>query len=469
MERSPRPREPQAKDDRFEESRRRLLAVLERLSGAALALFRATVDLADRLIRAVDAWSERTARVIWRTAGIRPERLSVAHLLSQSPDGVRSRVEAVGGWLAATGRWLDRRLQFLPRDRQWRMAAGGMVLLLGIVTFASLFAPPEAKPLPGSRRPILFGYFENGWSARLPDSFPAFQRHFELVDMVAPFWHSIHPTGEIEDRGVRREVIDFAHARGIPVVPLFNNAKVGNSAGFLVSAAAREEAVREILELVVTNGYDGVHIDFELLPPEWREEYTSFIAELRATLGPGRHLSVAVFPKIDVDPGIHGIYDYAALAGLTDFIVIMGYDRHWATAPAGPISPYDWIEDNLRHALFEAGVPPEKIVLAVGGYGYDWPAGGGPGNRASVIAARFAPELASRHRADIEWDDVSNNPRFTYWSRGVRHDVWYQDHRVMAMRIEQARKYRLHGLALWRIGYETEATWTVLARELGTR
>lgn len=457
------------RDEQFEDYRQRTLAGLERVGRAASALYRATVDLVDRVVRSVDEWSERMSQVILRTTGIDRDRLSVNYVLSRSPSGIQSAVATVDRWLAMAGRRFTQTFAFLPGDLEWRRAATGMALLLVIVTFANFFAPPEAKPIPGGRRLLLVGYFENGWSASLPDSFPTFQRHFELVDMVIPFWHSIHPSGEIEDRGVRREVIDFAHAHDIAVIPLFNNAKVGNSAGFLVSAAAREEAIREILELVETNGYDGVHIDFELLPPEWREEFTSFIAELRVTLGMGRHLSVAVFPKVEVDPEIHGLYDYAALSGLTDFIVLMGYDRHWATAPAGPISPHDWIEDNLRLALNEEGVPADRLVLAVGGYGYDWPNGGGPGNRASVIAARFAPDLARRRGATLAWDNTSNNPFFSYWVGGTRHDVWYQDHRVMEMRIEQARKYRLRGLALWRIGYETDATWTVLDRAIGPR
>jgi len=203
-----------------------------------------------------------------------------------------------------------------------------------------------------------------------------------------PFWYSLHPSGELEDRGARAELVK--------VVPLVNNAKIHPTAAFLSSAKAREQAIRRLVEVVEDWGYDGLHVDFELLPPEFRTEYTSFIAELRQALGPGRHLSVAVFPKVDVHPEIHEVYDYTALAEICDFIVLMGYDRHWATAAPGPISPDGWIEANLKHALDDLGVPPGRLVLAVGAYGYDWPDGGGPQNPGRGGPAQGSPPTAGR-------------------------------------------------------------------------
>ncbi len=453
----------------LEEVRRRVLAALELGAGATVRWVKAAWEAADRLVRALEAGVDGAAGELWRAAGVDPRTLTVERVVARAPAGVTSAVGAVGEGLARAGRWLEKVLRFLPRDRQWRKAASGMSILLAVVAFSSFAVPPEAKPFPGGRRLTFVGYFENGWGGWYVDSFPTFQRHVEMVDIVMPFWHSVHPDGSVEDRGVRREVIDFARSHGVKVVPLFNNAKVRGSAGFLVSAQGREQAVKEIVEVVRDWGYDGVHIDFELLPPEWREAFTSFIAELRLALGDDSHLSVAVFPKVDISEEIHGLYDYRALAELCDFIVLMGYDRHWATAPAGPVSPYDWIERNLEYALETAGVEPLKLVLGVGGYGYDWPAGGGKANPASVVPSRFAADLARRRGATLKWDDESNNPHFTYFLEGVRHDVWYQDERVMALRLSQARSRGLRGIALWRLGYETPATWKVIARELGPR
>lgn len=435
------------------------------------ALGHSAADLARRLFggldqilrgldRALTVWHDRTLAAL----GLRVRDLDAEGVVGRAPGWIGRPVRAVGTALAAAGGWLGRVFAFLPRDSQWRRAATGMALLLGVVVINNFAVPPEARPLPGGYRPLVIGYFENGWSATYPDSLPTLQRYAESIDIVMPFWYSIHPDGSIEDRGTRQEVINFAHASGIQVVPLINNAKTGTSAGFLVDPASRQEAAAEIKALVDKYGYDGVHIDFEVLPAAWKNQLTSFIAEIRAALGPAKHLSMAVFPQVDVTADVSGIYDYAALSGFCDFIVIMGYDHHYAGGPPGPVSPYDWIENNINHALAQ-GISPSKVVMAVGGYGYDWPTGG----MATDIPSRIAADDAARHGAKLQWDAASQNPYYTYYQGRNLHQVWYQDERVMAQRIEEARHYQLRGLALWRLGYETPQTWTVLRGELGAK
>ncbi len=427
------------------------------------------VRTGDSVLAGLERGGRRARDGLLRAFGLRPERVTVAGVVEGSPGPVREAVEKVASVLELARRQLDRALPFLPRERAWRRAAAGVGLLLAAVALGPLTGGPEARPLPGARRPIFVGYFENGWSPLLRDSFPTLQRHWELVDIVMPFWHSVRPDGSVEDRGVRTEVIDFARAHGLAVVPLFNNAKVPESAAFLASEEGRRRAVRNISALVEKWGYDGVHIDFELLPPRLSEGFSLFLAELRGALGPARHLSAAVIPKVDVHPEIHGLYDYAEMARSCDFIVLMAYDRHWATSKAGPISPLGWVEENIVHALSEWGVPPEKVVLGVGGYGLDWPEGGGKDRRASVVPAYAVEDIARRHGASIRWDAESENPHFSYYSGSTRRDVWYQDERVMAQRVALVLKYRLRGLALWRMGYETPGTWTVLRDSLGPR
>jgi spore germination protein YaaH len=431
------------------------------LAGGLSAALRWT----DSTLRTLDRSAAAGRDLALRAAGLRVGDLTAPGLVSRLPESLRRAVGAVGQIPSDLGHRLGRTFRFVPEDRNWRQAATGLVLLLAVVTFSSLFLPPEARPLPpGVWRPVVVGYYENGWSATYPDSLPTLQRYAERIDIVMPFWYSIRPDGVIEDRGAKREVVDLAHANGLAVVPLMNNAKSGASAGFLPDPAARRAVAAEIKTLVEENDYDGVHIDFELLPPSWREELTSFIAEIRTALDPGRHVSMAVFPPVDVDYELSGVFDYASLSNLCDFLVIMVYDHHYAGGPAGPISPYEWVERNIAHTL-ALGVPAGKVVIAVGGYGYDWPTG----DMATDIPSRLAADFARRRGATLLWDTASQNPYFTYYEGRNRHEVWYQDERIMAQRLEQARRYGLRGLAIWRLGYETPETWTVLAGELGVK
>ena len=82
--------------------------------------------------------------------------------------------------------------------------------------------------------------------------------------------------------------------------------------------------------------------------------------------------------------------DYAALGHSADRVVVMAYDWHWAFSAPGPIAPTWWVDDVLDYAT--SVVPPEKLALGVGLYGYDW--SGGQGSRHPVARGGSA-----RHRA----------------------------------------------------------------------
>ena len=48
----------------------------------------------------------------------------------------------------------------------------------------------------------------------------------------------------------------------------------------------------------------------------------------------------------------------------------MNYDEHEANSDPGPVASQNWFVANLQRVL--KVVPKEKIICAVGSYGYDW-------------------------------------------------------------------------------------------------
>ena len=48
----------------------------------------------------------------------------------------------------------------------------------------------------------------------------------------------------------------------------------------------------------------------------------------------------------------------------------MNYDEHEVTSGPGPIAAEDWFENNLKRVL--QVVPKQKLICAIGNYGYDW-------------------------------------------------------------------------------------------------
>ena len=71
----------------------------------------------------------------------------------------------------------------------------------------------------------------------------------------------------------------------------------------------------------------------------------------------------------------------------------MNYDEHEATSDPGPIASQNWFVANLTRVL--KVVPKEKLICALGNYGYDWTLSIPPAVKARPQAAKAA---GAQHR-----------------------------------------------------------------------
>src|SRR5260370_32054183 len=102
----------------------------------------------------------------------------------------------------------------------------------------------------------------------------------------------------------------------------------------------------------------------------------------------------------------------------------MNYDQHWLTSPPGPIAAQDWFVENLRQ-VFDV-VPPQKIIVGIANYAYDWPVNSKNGKES---AAEFSVQEAFLHveesDTDVEFDSNSLNPHYSYYDEHNHlHQVW---------------------------------------------
>jgi len=63
-------------------------------------------------------------------------------------------------------------------------------------------------------------------------------------------------------------------------------------------------------------------------------------------------------------------YDYKAISSAVDGVVIMNYDEHYPGGTPGAVASQDWFSANLDSAV--KVIPKEKLICAIGNYGYDW-------------------------------------------------------------------------------------------------
>lgn len=215
---------------------------------------------------------------------------------------------------------------------------------------------------------------------------------------------------------------------------------------------ARQLLIDNIISVVEVKNYDGVDIDFEFLPANQRQNYVDFTSQLSQRLHQiGKILVIAVPPKTsDEQRGIlvEGI-DYSGLGENADYILIMTYEYGYKFGPPLAISPINQVRRALDYAIVR--IPPEKLLLGIANYGYDWtlPYVRGESDAPSISTVE-AIELAKRYGADIKFDETSMAPFFFYTDEeGRNHEVWFEDARSYRAKIELIEEYKLAGGFIW--------------------
>ena len=317
----------------------------------------------------------------------------------------------------------------------------------------------QEKPAPGVPGNVVMpprmvlGYYENPWPGTSDNtgSFPSMKTYAKSMTGVGPFWYRATKDGSLETKD-SQEVYDAAKGLGLKMYPLITN-KTGATDAVLGDAATRSKVIDNIVKLVQEKQYDGINIDFELLPPKQRDNLTAFMAELYPKMQAiNKTLIISVFPQVDVAKDVSGAYNYPELAKNTDFQQIMTYDNHWSTSAPGAIAPIDWYEKNIKYAIDNCG-GPHKVIIGVSAYGYDW-----VGKKGETITYVDAITRAEQNGAKITYDDAAQAPHFKY----NNHEVWFENDKSTAAKLDIVAKYNPAGIALWRLGQEQPEIWPLV-------
>jgi len=302
--------------------------------------------------------------------------------------------------------------------------------------------------------------------ASTDQSFLDFQAHYKQIGTLYPTYFDCRPDGSLD--GVDDPLITgWAKLRALRVLPRVNCQSGTRLHQILTDGATRAANLDAIVDLVRMRDYDGINIDYESGAATDRDALTSYIATLAGRLhGLGKRLTVEVSAKsTNTTTGRSGFYDYAALGGVADTVFVMNWGLHWSTSAPGPLDDITWAR---KVADYTASMPNRaRFVLGTNLYGFDWPGGGGPSNRATALEWSDIRALIARTGSTPRFDEPSQSWTFKYTDAGTPHEVWYTDARSVAVRIRLARDRGL-GIGLWRLGREDPGVWADPAIAPGT-
>ena len=236
----------------------------------------------------------------------------------------------------------------------------------------------------------------------------------------------------------------------------------------LIQTLVEEESVREnvitnLLKVVEEKGYVGVDVDFEYVRAQNREGYAEFVGELRAAMNEkGYRVSVALAPKTSSDQKglLYEGIDYALLGEQADRLFLMTYEWGYSYGPPMAVAPLTKVRQVVEYALTQ--IPAEKLLMGIPNYGYNWTLPYEKGvTKAETIGNVGAVRLAVEYGAPIQYDQEAQSPYFTYRNQGREQEVWFEDVRSIAAKIELAKEYELYGVGYWNLMRPFRANWII--------
>lgn len=314
----------------------------------------------------------------------------------------------------------------------------------------------------------------------IPSSFATLKQQSNKITSISPFWYRLdqNSPGNLEvmsyvNKQESNEVISFSKNNNIKNYALIHNLLYGQSSiskdvvhTVFSDPNTRWKLVMNIFNLLKSNGFNGVCVDIENIHTKDRGLYIQFLAELAAQLKPAGYSIIASVPSriSDTNHGGWGDnFNYQEVAKYADMVVVMAYDEHTGGSNSGPIASISYVEKVIKYTLSK--IPPEKIVLGVAGYGFDWNYGNGSSR---YISYQMAMKTAEKYKKSIQWDSQNQVPYYSYTDNNKHwHSVYFENASSLASKLDLVNTYNLRGIALWRLGMEDPLSWKVVTDKFG--
>lgn len=310
---------------------------------------------------------------------------------------------------------------------------------------------PEGVMLPGYSHPYKWNkeikgdpvLFDELWGYVLMNRLHEYDDDTPLTD-VALFAAEINSYGEVVNIP-RRSVVGKKFKGKVHLVTVCESTSLSHFA-IDPKYGHTDVIVKDLLKAM--KEFDGLQVDWELIPKRDADNFIQFLKKLKKGLG-NKPLTVCVPARVKtlkVD-----VYDYQRIGEVADRIMIMAYDEHWTGGKPGSIASTAWCEKIADYA--QTIYPPSKYIMGMPLYGRIW----GSESVKGAFGFNGMNRLAHEHNVvKIERED--GVPHYTYKAE-VTVTGWYEDaHSIL----ERSRMYVNKGFtnaALWRMGHEDSAVF----------
>ncbi|MDR2842293.1 MAG: glycoside hydrolase [Spirochaetaceae bacterium] len=296
--------------------------------------------------------------------------------------------------------------------------------------------PANLEKLPESSFKEIWAYLISGYENSLKQNFP-------ITDIVY-FSAEVDRYGHLASVPKRKKIEKFKGRIHFSVTC--------NSSGlthFILEegSKARKDLLNELI--AAAQPFDGLNMDFELVPARDADAYVSFLAELKAALGT-KTFSVCVPARTKADNS----YNYTKIAAVADKVFIMAYDEHWSSSKPGPVASMNWCKTVASYGLKTIGA--DKLVMGIPFYGRSW---GDRSTSRGLIHSTTDKIIKENNIQNIKREN--GIPTFNYQVT-VNIVVYYEDTYSLSTRMEMYQKQGVRSVGFWRLGQEPIGVWNLV-------
>lgn len=225
-----------------------------------------------------------------------------------------------------------------------------------------------------------------------------------------------------------------------------------------------KKIIDKTIELCKKYGMKGLNIDFEGFKISDRDLFTTFVKELsEKAKSENIMISVDVTPQISSDVTKEP-YDRKALAEICDLVVIMAYDQHWSSSEkSGSVAEYPWVEGSIN-VLFKS-IPRDKMILGVPLYSRLWCEKNGKVSSKAISMDQTNNIIGSKGLTP-KWNDECGQFYVEFNEGDALYKIWLEEKNSLALKTSLVNKYKLRGIASWRLGFETFDIWDAINNEI---
>lgn len=300
------------------------------------------------------------------------------------------------------------------------------------------------------------------------------------LNVISPTWYVVNDTNGNIASYASKDYVQTAHNNDLQVWALINDfATDEGGVSYVLKALADTDSRTNIISSLMAEadkyGFDGINVDFEKISLAYGKDYVQFIRELSVECrNKGKVLSVDMY----VPMSYNQYYNRADVGEVVDYLIIMGYDEHWAgCGEAGSVASISYVKNGINNTI--KTVAADRVINAVPFYTRIWtetPADADDGSGIYVedyingnymltsraVGMNAAEKALADGGGEKIWQEDIGQYYGAYETGNGFVRIWLEEEHSIETKLNAMNEAGLAGVACWQLGFEKPEIWDVI-------